>query len=89
VENGDAQVGEKRKADEKADAGTEERTNEEKEKEDEAKKQKTSNGTAAPVNGEKKKPGRPKANGEKKPKKEKKAPAVGRAERKTRSQGTA
>jgi hypothetical protein len=87
--NGEAQVGDKRKADEKADAGTEEKPSEEKSQDDEAKKQKTSNGTAAPANDEKekKKPGRPKGNNSKAPKKEKKAPAVGRAERRTRSQG--
>ena len=69
----------------------------------EAKKMKSSNGTAAPAPKsaakdegvkkpvEKKKPGRPKgvSSGEKKPAKEKKAPAVGRAERKTRSQSKA
>jgi hypothetical protein len=87
--NGDAQVGDKRKSDEKADAVIEEKNGEDAAKDVEAKKQKTSNGTAAPTNGEKekKKPGRPKGNNTKAAKKEKKAPAVGRAERKTRSQG--
>jgi hypothetical protein len=80
-----AQAGDKRKADEKAEpevtAGTEDQ---------EAKKQKMSNYTAA-TNGPKKEPGASKG-GEKKasgPKKEKKVPRTGTAERKTRSQGSA
>jgi hypothetical protein len=81
-------AGDKRKADEKADADG---AKESKVEEDTgAKKHKTINGTAAApaTNGEteKKKPGRPK--GTNAAKKEKKAPAVGRAERKTRSQGS-
>jgi hypothetical protein len=78
-----AQAGDKRKADEKdvpeQATGTEE-----------AKKQKTSNGTAA-TNGSKEEPGASKP-AEKKapgPKKEKKVLRTGTAERKTRSQGTA
>lgn len=85
----EAQTGDKRKANEKADAA-EEREDDDKNGDDtkDTKKQKTTNGTS---NGEKKKPGRPKAsttNGDKKaaPKKEKKEPAVGKAQRKTRSQ---
>lgn len=87
----EAQAGDKRKADEKVDAAEE--TKEEEEEGDDAKKQKTNNGTnASTANGDKKKPGRPKvgSNGEKKaPKKEKKQPAVGKAQRKTRSQAKA
>lgn len=87
----EAQAGDKRKADEKVDPPAEEKKDEE---EVDAKKQKTTNGTdTSTANGNKKKPGRPKAagaNGEKKaPKKEKKQPVVGRAERKTRSQAKA
>jgi hypothetical protein len=84
----EAQVGEKRKADESAEpekaADTEE---------PETKKQKPSNGTAA-TNGTKRGPGRPKASagGEKNAsatKKEKKVPRTGTSQRKTRSQGSA
>jgi hypothetical protein len=89
-EGDEPQVGDKRKADEKADADQEK---DEKAEEEDAKKQKTTNGDAVPApaaNGEKKKPGRPKSgSGGGKAKKEKKAPAVGRAERRTRSQGAA
>jgi len=74
-------AGEKRKADEEVDAEAE-------------KKQKTTNGSATngekeevkKDEGEKKKPGRPKGPNSK-PKKEKKEPAVGQAQRRTRSQG--
>jgi hypothetical protein len=92
-EEGEAQTGEKRKADEQADTDAEKAGEKETEKEkegDDAKKIKKSNGDAAPApapakeNGDKKKAGRPKGNG---PKKEKKVPAVGQAQRKTRSQG--
>ena len=81
----DAQVGDKRKAAEIADATTEE-VAEPVEEEKDAKKLKTTNGAAA--NGEtKKKAGRPKGgNGAKK---EKAAPRTGTAARKTRSQGKA
>jgi hypothetical protein len=91
----EAQTGEKRKAEEQADAVAEKaggrETGQQKEGDD-AKKLKTSNGDAAPApakeNGEKKKAGRPRGNGEKKgAKKEKRVPAVGQAQRKTRSQG--
>jgi hypothetical protein len=89
----EAKTGEKRKADEKADADAkaddkEEAADDKDNGKDTAKKQKTANGTAKDA---KKGPGRPKSNGEKKPaaKKEKKVPAVGRAERRTRSQGAA
>ena len=97
-EKPEPETGDKRKADEQADAPVTANGKADVEKEiDDAKKQKTENGTAAPAvapatNGSKKGPGRPKTgtNGEKKAaKKEKKAPAVGRAERKTRSQGNA
>jgi hypothetical protein len=91
----EAKTGEKRKADEIADANEKETPAESgdvaKEEQD-AKKQKTANGAA---NGDakdgKKASGRPKSNGEKKtaPKKEKKVPAFGKSERKTRSQGAA
>jgi len=88
AENGDtkAEAGDKRKADE-TEATAEKKAPEDDEAD--SKKQKTNNGKAAPANGEKKKPGRPKgsSNVEKGAKKEKKAPAAGRAERKTRSQG--
>ncbi len=88
----EAHIGGKRKADENTDVGGEKNKTEV--EGDDAKKQKTSNVTVAPANAngavEKKKPGRPKgsANGDKL-KKEKKVPVVGKAERKTRSQGTA
>ncbi|TVY45758.1 hypothetical protein LOCC1_G003455 [Lachnellula occidentalis] len=78
----EANTGDKRTVDEESSADAEEKTDDA----NDAKKQKTStdaktNGT----NGEKKKAGRPKnSNG---PKKEKKAPTVGRAQRQTRSQG--
>ncbi|CAG8977745.1 hypothetical protein HYALB_00012180 [Hymenoscyphus albidus] len=83
----EAQPGEKRKADKKADAAAEKKQ----ENGDSKKKQKTdANGTAVSTNGagEKKKPGRPKCQGGA-AKKEKKEPAVGKAQRKTRSQGAA
>ncbi len=93
-EEDEAKTGEKRKADEKVDANEKETPAESgdvaKEDEQDAKKQKTTNGAA---NGTAKEstqaPGRPKSTGEKKtaPKKEKKVPAVGKSERKTRSQG--
>ena len=79
-------MGDKRKADEAAPTDTEKPAAENGEAD--AKKQKTShetNGTAA-MNG-KKKAGRPK--GAEGAKKEKKAPRVGTAARKTRSQGRA
>lgn len=67
---------EKRKAEQDVDG----------QKDDEAKKQKTANGT---TNGSKKGPGRPRSTGDKKvaSKKEHKTP-VGKTERKTRSQGS-
>lgn len=86
----EAQTGDKRKADEKADAPT---TAKEAEKEaakepaPETKKQKTTE--SAETNGTKSSRGRPPKGGEKKPKKEKKVPRVGTALRKTRSQGNA
>jgi len=91
----EARAGDKRKAEEKADVDEKDA---EKTGQDvaEIKKQKTTNGKAAPApevaNGEvkeKKKPGRPKGsgNGDKKgANKEKKVPTVGVAQRKTRSQ---
>jgi hypothetical protein len=91
----DAKTGEKRKADEKVDAEAEKEDEEQGEK-----KQKTTNGDAngttinekkddATKNGnEKKKAGRPKGPNSA-PKKEKKEPTVGKAARKTRSQGAA
>jgi len=84
------QAGERRKADKQAVADGEKDTGE-KEDGEEAKKQKTSNGSASSAGNGKKGPGRPKgsAKGEKKvPKKPKREAAVGRAERKTRSQGS-
>jgi len=88
----EAQTGDKRKADEKADASKDKEEDEEdeaEEEEKEPKKQKTATTNGA-ANGTKKGPGRPKgiANGDKKTgaKKEKKVPAVGRAQRTTRSQ---
>lgn len=95
-EKDEPQVGDKRKADVAASGDKEETSNEKplsnengidhaNEDASDTKKQKTeANGTG---NGEKRGPGRPKG-GAKKEKKEK-APVVGRAERKTRSQGTA
>ncbi|KAI9050866.1 hypothetical protein LZ554_004984 [Drepanopeziza brunnea f. sp. 'monogermtubi'] len=82
----EAQAGDKRKADGKADASND--------KEEEAgpkntKKQKASDGNAksAAANGEKKKGGHLKGtDSDKKPAKEKREPAAGRAERKTESQ---
>jgi len=91
ADEAEAQTGEKRKADEQADADAEKAGEKETEKEgDDIKKIKTSNGDAVPApatakeNGEKKRAGRPKGNGSKK---EKKVPTVGQAQRKTRSQG--
>jgi Hypervirulence associated proteins TUDOR domain len=92
----EAKTGEKRKADEKVDANEKETPAESgdvaKEDEQDSKKQKTANGAANGAAKESKKASwRPKSNGEKKiaPKKEKKVPAVGKSERKTRSQGAA
>lgn len=89
--NGDqAKTGEKRKADEQAE-GDAMGVKGEKEEAREAKKQKANNGKGDTANGDvvKKAPGRPKSHGEKKaPKKDKKAPVVGKSERKTRSQGS-
>ncbi|RDL42229.1 uncharacterized protein BP5553_02208 [Venustampulla echinocandica] len=85
ADQGEPQAGEKRKADEKADASepTDVANG------NEVKKQKVeANGAAAPTNGEKKKPGRPKGSGSGSAKKDKKIPAVGRAQRRTRSQAT-
>jgi hypothetical protein len=87
--NGEAKAGDKRKPEEPVTKENHEPPTKENEKtaaengEHDAKKQKTTNGTAAPDG--KKGPGRPKGgNGAKK---EKKAPRVGTAARKTRSQG--
>lgn len=92
----EAKTGEKRKADEKVDANGKDTLVESgdvaKEDGQDAKKQKTANGAAnGAVKEAKKALGRPKSDGEKKttPKKEKKIPAVGKSERKTRSQGAA
>lgn len=85
VDQAESQVGDKRKADEKAD------TSEAAEvaNGNDVKKQKVeANGTAGPINGEKKKPGRPKGSATGSAKKDKKVPAVGRAQRRTRSQAT-
>lgn len=87
----ETKAGDKRKVDKRADGDKEDKWKEEK-KENGAKKQKTVNGSAS--NGTKRGPGRPKgsgANGGKKAggAKEKKVPAVGKSERKTRSQGNA
>lgn len=83
----EAKAGEKRKADEQV---VHENADEKVSAESDAKKQKTSNGTA---NDTKKGRGRPKSvsNGENPPaaKKQKKVPVVGKSERKTRSQGAA
>lgn len=86
----EAKVGEKRKIDDNVDADDKEngQRNGDEGKEDrkEVKKQKIDEDTSKET---KKGAGGPKANGEKKTaaKKEKKAPAVGKTERKTRSQG--
>jgi hypothetical protein len=86
----EAKVGEKRKIDEEGDADDKDdgqkNGDEGKVDEKDVKKQKIDDDSSKEA---KKGPGRPKANGEKKPatKKEKKAPAVGKTERKTRSQG--
>ena len=80
-----ANTGEKRTADEKPSADGEKKS-----ENTDAKKQKTSNGTDAKTNGStngEKKAGRPKSGNALK--KEKKVPAVGKAQRKTRSQGSA
>jgi len=87
----ETKAGDKRKANERADGDKEDRGKKD-EEENDAKKQKTVNGSAS--NGTKRGPGRPKgsgANGGKKAggAKEKKVPAVGKSERKTRSQGNA
>ena len=87
----EAKAGGKRKAEEQVGAGKkeDEKTDADAKKEDEkdVKKQKVANGASKDA---KKGPGRPKSNGEKKPAvKEKKIPAVGKSERKTRSQGSA
>lgn len=83
TEKEESKAGDKRKAGEKANNGVASgKKDEAKEGEKDAKKQKTeTNGTAS-----KKGPGRPKGSG--KSTKEKKVPAVGQAQRKTRSQGT-
>lgn len=95
----EVKVGDKRKADEKVDAESDKKAEEEG---DDKKKQKTENPTANGTKrdeekktetngentGEKRRPGRPKGQGNKSSK-EKKAPVIGRAERKTRSQGSA
>ncbi|TVY54351.1 hypothetical protein LCER1_G005041 [Lachnellula cervina] len=81
----EAHTGEKRTVDEKPSADD---NVEEKHEDADAKKQKTGSGAKTNgTNGEKKKAGRPKNSGG--PKKEKKAPTVGRAQRQTRSQGAA
>jgi hypothetical protein len=91
-ENDDqAKAGEKRKAYEKADTDVEKDEQmiiDKKEEEKQVKKQKTDDNISQEA---KKGPGRPKADGEKKAaaKKEKKVPAMGKTERKTRSQGAA
>jgi hypothetical protein len=92
----EAKTGEKRKAGEQVDANEKEtpaQAGEAAKEEDEqdAKKQKTANGAAnGAANENKKAAGRPKSNGEKTlPKKEKRVPAIGKSERKTRSQGAA
>jgi len=78
--NDEAKAGEKRKADEKADGDNsgvkDDDINKKEDDEHDAKKQKTSGETKAAANGTKKSAG----------KKEKKAPAVGQTERRTRSQ---
>ncbi|KAG9229402.1 hypothetical protein BJ875DRAFT_474957 [Amylocarpus encephaloides] len=83
--DGEAKAGDKRKADEKVDAKSEKK---QEENGDDKKKQKTKANGTAPINCEKKKAGRPR-NDNSAPKKEKKEPAVGKAQRKTRSQGAA
>jgi hypothetical protein len=93
----EVKTGEKRKADEQVDANEKETPAqageaEKEEDEQDAKKQKTAKGAAnGAANETKKAAGRPKPNGEKKtvPKKEKRVPAIGKSERKTRSQGAA
>jgi hypothetical protein len=89
----ETKTGEKRKADGHLGAAEEEESGgvAAKEGEVDLKKQKTNDSSV--INGAKRGPGRPKsaANSEKRvaPKKEKKTPAIGKAERKTRSQGAA